>query len=648
MTDSFDYFDPSSIDQGHGTQWEHLFEEQNGDGSLMEHGDGFTFDDSLVDPQISLESSDVPRPSIEHFQPLENRAGGVEMSTQLAHDSNQQSIPSDPAQTDQNMWQPHSASRYPQDWNTPVEESDMWPSTSAPANARVHNGVYQAPVANMQRSQTDSTPFDFDLDQQQSQQNVESRLWHHDGQIAGIDRFTQHSFSNANSGVHATFNDQDMFDFRTENEQYNMPRLPNQPYPQGYHFNDLSFTQVPSHDLHTAYHNQSFSPELPYNDLDQDYVPDQTPDIFSPSEFSPEPDASHSKRAPKRRQNKPLNPNVTIMKASLPCVAPGCGRPFRNRTHVLDLCNRCARKHDRRTAEAQPNDLDPSVPNMQEARRLIYPPQLGRGPPIAPPELSKILSSEDSYIQRFLDAVNSVVPGGEGGNVHEAGLTWEMRQQITLNQKLRMEGSRKGEEGAYRRPLITARLRALFLETYQFHTGTQECFYAIGGNNAGYNPDTQLSFTERFDLICELLRKNKRMVMDVIEGRGVKSVVANPKGYNKRKVSNNLCNEDKKEIMGKGKERVERSEEPTKKRRRRNGKSVTFDADVGEGEAGPSKRPKRATRSAAAASRSVVGQEDAVDVELREAFRRDGDGDLGGFDFDFDMSGFDERSNTFG
>lgn len=675
MSDIFSYFDPSSIDPGDEMQWQHIFEEQNQsittspanritigdngreqpetatkgeDNRVTEAQSGQFFDENLLDPALWLHGSDVPWPSIEQYEPLQH-------GTDLMIEKSAQHADKRP---DDDMWQNHNALRQWEDWNTAFAGDRVQPPLAEQAASDTYGRHERAHVAGT----IESPSWGQDRNEQQSQQIGPSRLYHHDVQNLIFDEYDRLSLNFAHSGPAEALGNQGMS--LLGNAQHGMPT---RPYPQGHHFHDITLTNP----------DQSFSPEMRSNEFDPQYnTSDQafSPDIFSdtpgPSEFSPEPDSISKVRNGRSRaapRNKAPNPNTVVMKASLPCVAPGCGRPFRNRTHVLDLCNRCARKHDRRTAEAQPNNLDPEVPDLQAARRLIYPAQVGRGPPIGQEELQDILEREDEFIQRFLDAVNAVVPGGEGGNVHQAGLTWEMRQQITLNQKLRMEGSRKGEEGAYRRPLITARLRALFLETYQFHTGTQECFYSIGGNNAGYNPDTSLDFQERFELICDLLRKNKRMVMDVIEGRGVKSVVANPKGYNKRKVSNNLCNEDKKEIMGKGKDRIE-SEEPVKKKRRRGGGKLGTVVEEGDEEvveddehreaaavAGPSKRPKRATgRSTAAAAAAAarkdaqqqVEREDPAEAELREALRSDGK-EQNEFDFSIDFPGLDFGADAF-
>ncbi|KAF2216853.1 hypothetical protein CERZMDRAFT_80877 [Cercospora zeae-maydis SCOH1-5] len=598
----------------------------------LEVGIAHSVGQGFLDPALFLDSSDVPLPSVEQNKSASGGHGTMRSPTEQAQQATHTDSTTRPPDNDL------------QNFSANVYGYVQWPNNIGSIKRDYVSdpsvGMRQgpAPTADMRRDEMTNNEKEVEstTDPDQLQQIIDPAFFQHDLHHLMASEY------NKDAASHTQPNNDTMLDW---------PDLPaqhasyhhfdtvqqGQPYPQGYRFDDAAITQLPDHNLHLAYRNQSLSNEPTQHGHDSSFSPEPaySPDLFSPtpgpSEFSPEPERK-SKRS---RSTTTRNPNTIVMKTSVNCVAPGCGRPFRNRTHVLDLCNRCARKHDRHTAEAQPNNLDPSVPNMAIARSLIYPSQPGRGPPVSQDELAHILSHEDDYIQRLLDAVNFVVPGGEGGNSKAPGLSWETRQQITFNQKLRMEGtSHKGAEGLYRRSLLTARLRALFLELHQFHTGTQESFYAIGGNNAGYNPDTSMTFQERFESVREFLRTNKRMVMDVVEGRGVKSIVANPKGYNKRKVSNNACNEDKKEIMGMGKERMgsvglggEGKGKGIKKRRR----GGVEDAG-GEDAAGASRGSKRVvTRSVAAAAaensaNAVTMDEELFETRLREALNAVGSG----------------------
>jgi hypothetical protein len=187
------------------------------------------------------------------------------------------------------------------------------------------------------------------------------------------------------------------------------------------------------------------------------------------------------------------------------------------------------------------------------------------------------------------------------------------------------------DEG-YGEGMVTARVRALFGEAVRFHTGVGEAFYPCGGVNAGYAGDVRMGFEERMRVIQGLLRGNKRIVMDVIEGRGVRSLVANPEGYDKRKQSNNECNEVKKEMMDVGKE-VQAVEGKKRKRKRKRGDDDDYDDDDDEGmevgglsSAAPSRRRRRrgrrtgrerTVREEAQAEVDEVEEESWKDAELR-------------------------------
>ncbi|USW56981.1 hypothetical protein Slin15195_G103000 [Septoria linicola] len=662
---SFGYFDSWDLDGGDSTQWQQIFHDQtleadrsvpssSGLDDNAQHqtgnesttaaplatGTAQSFDERPLDPALFLASSEVPWPTIEQHEPLLDSAYLVSDSLQpIGYAGHHAKVPALHGEWSHQQ-QDNAGSNI--SWLFDQRQTNGVPQYwSSGQNARYESSP--APIAKM-RHENLNTEEHGGASKNQEPDRSESIVNHNrfDQELYNvqIDAYDFFPFEHAQPGPDTMTTSHSMPGQDSTHNQYNKPRTQVQPYPQGHQFNDVSFTQVPENNIHLAYRNQSFPPDVPPTGPDASCSPEvaYSPDVFSPtpgpSEFSPEPEVAA--RRPRSKSSK--NPNVIVMKHSVTCVAPGCGKAFKNRTSALDLCARCAKKHDRRTVEAAPIELDSSVPNVTASRDLIFASQPGRGPPIPPDELTDILANEDRYIQRLIDAVNEIVPGGEGGDLKKKGLSWEARQQITLNQTLYMEGPRKGEDGLYRSPLITARLRALFREMYQFHTGissSQDCFYPIGGANAGYNPDTNLDFHERFEKVHEFFRRNKRMVMDVIEGRGVKCIVSNPVGYNKRKVANNACNEDKKEIMGVGKERIElEGSEPPRKRRRR-GKQGVEDTPDFEGVEGS----RRQTRRGVVIGGSGQGDEDPFDAQLRSAL------DAGGFVVG--SAKVDGRSDTF-
>ncbi|EME78305.1 uncharacterized protein MYCFIDRAFT_80730 [Pseudocercospora fijiensis CIRAD86] len=329
-------------------------------------------------------------------------------------------------------------------------------------------------------------------------------------------------------------------------------------------------TQMPERNMYLAYENQQNSP------MNTSASPDIPDPRGSQSAFSPEPTFSPDPQPSRKKGRGHLVPSPIVYKDSIPCVA--CTKPFKKSIQP-DRCNRCAEKFLRHNATPVTFTLDPEIPNQELAKQLICKSILARGPPIAPLELENIRENEDEYIQRFLTAINTFVPGGIGHH-NQPHLTWPQRQQIIYNQKSTLEES-------YSSAHITARLRALFAETLAFHTGTSNPFYGTSGDSSGYSENTRLSFEERVEKICGMLRTNKRVVMDVVEGRGVKGFVGHPENFEKRKVANNDCNLVKKRIMEQGKEK---GEGQGKKRKRGKGKGKVveedeMDVDV---EAGPS------------------------------------------------------------
>ncbi|CAK3871761.1 Hypothetical predicted protein [Lecanosticta acicola] len=219
-----------------------------------------------------------------------------------------------------------------------------------------------------------------------------------------------------------------------------------------------------------------------------------------------------------------------------------CAKPFDvTRSRSDKYCNRCAQRHIRQAADADPPHyhLSPQVRNYQEALSLIFPqPEVG-GPPGSDDEARNAAVREDAYIQRFLDAVNTARPAQPKD--------WLFTHQHNFNADAQLKAS-------YREEMVTARLRALFHETVIFHTGDGCSAYPTGGTNTGYAKKQDYDFDERIRQICAVMVLNKRIVMDVVEGRGVQGLVANPWDYHRRKENNDSANKKKKNMLDKGRE----------------------------------------------------------------------------------------------
>ncbi|KAF7193844.1 hypothetical protein HII31_04734 [Pseudocercospora fuligena] len=301
-------------------------------------------------------------------------------------------------------------------------------------------------------------------------------------------------------------------------------------------------TQLPERNMYQAYQGQYHSPPQAPSHLDLSASPELQDARGSLSAFSPEPTFSPEPQSRRKKGRGRLIPDPITYKDSVECIE--CGKAFKKSIQP-DRCNRCAEKNIRHNAKPVIFNLDPTVPNQEVAKRLICNSILGKGPQISPSDLESIREREDEYIQRFLDSINHVIPGGIG-HQGQPGLSWSQRQQIIFNQKATMDEPYSSE-------MVTARLRGLFAETVTFHAGTSNPFYGASGDSSGYSENTRLDFEERIEKICEMLKFNKRIVMDVVDGRGVKGFVGHPENYDKRKVSNNDCNLVKKMIMEQGK-----------------------------------------------------------------------------------------------
>lgn len=105
---------------------------------------------------------------------------------------------------------------------------------------------------------------------------------------------------------------------------------------------------------------------------------------------------------------------------------------------------------------------------------------------------------------------------------------------------------------------VNARMVILFHAAYRTHVGGK-VLYANNGDSTGYPKESEpLTFVRRLETIEELLKVNKRIVMDVIQGRGVLAFVSTPIAYDRRKATNNMNNELKRKDRP---EEVERGSE---------------------------------------------------------------------------------------
>ena len=191
--------------------------------------------------------------------------------------------------------------------------------------------------------------------------------------------------------------------------------------------------------------------------------------------------------------------------------------------------------------------FDDEISSFEEARNVVYPtvPRLdfeGEGED----DYAQYINAEDDWIEIFIKAANveyteadgPTEPRSEDEELIHAHL---LKQQSTYNHK----PYEKTSQRFYTNDFVNIRMRFLFRAILTYHQGGP-AVYPTGGNNGGYPEDKKLPMSERLSLVADVLRQDKRVLMDVIEGRGVLALAASPNSYSDRKAGNKRCNERKK------------------------------------------------------------------------------------------------------
>ncbi|OQO00132.1 hypothetical protein B0A48_13919 [Cryoendolithus antarcticus] len=223
-----------------------------------------------------------------------------------------------------------------------------------------------------------------------------------------------------------------------------------------------------------------------------------------------------------------------------------CGKVFYNSQDISGLrCTRCQTKFIKNTAGHTIYEYDPEM-EADDAKALLHP----QMPPLNHPnddvDVQRWLSAD--YMRALCEAVST--PYTENDPQPRA-------QQTKMNKK-------PFDSDQYRANLVNARLRILFETAVSYHAGGPT-YYDIGGDNNGYGEDKNPTFSQRLNHIIQLLRRNKDIAMDVIEGRGVTALVKNPDKYERRKRDNKKSNDTKASLQEKGK-RLEALEQRTASR----------------------------------------------------------------------------------
>ena len=287
---------------------------------------------------------------------------------------------------------------------------------------------------------------------------------------------------------------------------------------------------------------------------------------------------------------------------SVKCGEPNCTRNYRPTNPDQRFCTRHQDKYDRNNAPHATfwlmEDVDSTV-----AHDEVYPQCNG----ISPVDNDGSGDDVDARleVEWMRDLLAAVSKPYLGGGENEA---FRIRQQGVYNGK------------RYDNRTVNIRMRLLFQAALTFHRGGK-AVYPRGGDNDGYgNPDESLIFSERMREIIKILQEDKRVCMDIIEGRGVTALVANPLKYEKRKTQNKQSNETKQKKQRLGEE-VE--EERRQKRVNtyslegidRDGEEEDFgreqnddiDADAGPAIESRGRKRKRATKPRSAKGKNSSG-----------------------------------------
>lgn len=212
---------------------------------------------------------------------------------------------------------------------------------------------------------------------------------------------------------------------------------------------------------------------------------------------------------------------------TISCAEKGCKRNFRPTSPTSKLCRRHQQKYDRNHAGPPVFTFPAGISDYLAAKTKIYPHQAPLC--VDGEQLSQAAcdAHADNAVQRFVAAAST--PYEAGSVYHE----FHTRQQKVFNGR----GFKDDE--------VNIRMRFLYQAIVVLHTGG-ETVYPEGGDNGGYGrPDKTLNFLDRVDKIVEILKLDKRVCMDVVEGRGVTAFVANPDKFEKRKTQNKDSNERK-------------------------------------------------------------------------------------------------------
>lgn len=230
-----------------------------------------------------------------------------------------------------------------------------------------------------------------------------------------------------------------------------------------------------------------------------------------------------------RTQSKSTGRAGLAQLPSRKCVEAKCPRNFRPTAPGQEFCGRHQKKWERNNAAPLTFYMDLRINSFEAAHDQVYP--RAGALHLDGDDLDTVRQHEHEWILRLLYAASKP---------YEGNSEFRNRQQKVYNGK------------GYNNLDANVRIRFLYKVALTFHEGGK-AVYARGGDNGGYGKaDVTLKLSERLMRIIHHMEKNKRVCMDVIEGRGVIALVENPDKYEKRKRQNKKSNKKKQKAQRRG------------------------------------------------------------------------------------------------
>lgn len=226
-------------------------------------------------------------------------------------------------------------------------------------------------------------------------------------------------------------------------------------------------------------------------------------------------------------------------------------------------CRRCYEKFKKNLkADTPPSfSYDPNLSGLDAALEYCYAPW----PPLRltnnqEDDWEQCNDAEAEWVERFITAAVQPYEINMDDTSDESLRQWLVDQQTIFNKS----PYEKTGGHWFTNKWVNHRFVMLFYAVLNLHRGGRRP-YPQGGDNGGYGKiDATMTCSARLKMIEGMLRKDKRIVINVIEGQHVCALAENPRGVMKRKSSNKSTNMKKAEAQEYAKTMKEREKEQDK------------------------------------------------------------------------------------